>query len=253
MDRVRNIWIKNANYFKQALSKRSHFFSIQLTTGSELFFLQILLHFRLSTFEWCSSMVSDIAILCKSAAGLYLLFALYPTICYCNQPFAPSLFPMEISKPFTTTCITYRSCRLKNKGAPIKSTINNWKLTLSHFVVIMTCSYCLLRLVLAYNSPETPLNLNLLTIFLTLILWSLPEDFLWKVGNFHISKQHKSFSPMSSFLKFSFSCLNVLEIQNQKHSYQRVLGTFQILVEKVGLIFSKWYCNGNINTTPDYI
>ena len=58
---------------------------------------------------------------------------------------------------------------------------------------------------------------------------------------------------MSSFLKFSFSCLNVLEIQNQKHSYQRVLGTFQILVEKVGLIFSKWYCNGNINTTPDYI
>ena len=191
-------------------------------------------------------MVSDIAILCKSVAALYLLSALYPTICYCNQPFAPSLFPMEISKPFTTTCITYRSCRLKNKGAPIKSTISNCKLTLSHFVVIMTCSYCLLRLVLAYKSPETPLNFNLLAIFLTLILWSLTEDF-------HISKQHKSFSPMSSFLKFSFSCLNVFEIQNQKHSYQRVLGTFQILVEKMGLIFSKWYCNGNINTTPVYI
>ena len=58
---------------------------------------------------------------------------------------------------------------------------------------------------------------------------------------------------MSSFIKFPFIHLNVLKIQNRKYGYQRVLGTLQILKEKVDLIFSKWQCNMNISTTPDYI
>ena len=117
----------------------------------------------------------------------------------------PKLIPDGNHEAIYDNLYNILKLQIEKKGAPIKSTINNRKLTLLHFAVIMTCSYCLLRLVLAYNSQ---LNLNLLTISLTLILWSLTENFLWKVGNFHISKQNKSFSPMSSFLKFSFSCLN---------------------------------------------
>ena len=67
---------------------------------------------------------------------------------------------------------------------------------------------------------------------------------------FPINKKHKSLLPISSFPKFSFNCLNVLEIQSRKYGYQRVLGYFQILVEKMDLVFSKWSCNRDISTNP---
>lgn len=107
-----------------------------------------------------------VAIIDKSTTACSL-FSLYPSIFYCSQPSAARL--------------------QENKDVCTKKSYKNWKLTILHFVVIITCSYSLWKQVFYYNSPQISSNLNLLTFFfafLNFILWSFTEDLLWQVDIF---------------------------------------------------------------------